>query len=81
MRIKIITKGRWVNHFADAAAEKNRIQDHGRRQNRNRQQEKLAARHHPYRARNSVQFDLGRPFHCDPSMQTHAAAVVNLRSW
>lgn len=29
----------------------------------------------------SVSFDLGRQFHYDPSMQTYAAGISNVRTW
>jgi hypothetical protein len=81
MRTKMVMKGQLVNNCAEAAAAQIEVQAKDSSGNVLQAKKGWPAGTTNIAPGQSVQFDLGRQFHYDPSMQTYAAGIVTVRSW
>ncbi|MES2311820.1 MAG: hypothetical protein V4566_05920 [Pseudomonadota bacterium] len=78
---KMIMKGQLVNNCAEAAAAQIEVQAKDSSGNVLQSKKGWPAGTTNIAPGQSVQFDVGRQFHYDPSMQTYAAGIVSVRSW
>lgn len=81
MGTKMIMKGQLVNNCAEAAAAQIEVQAKDSGGNVLQSKKGWPAGTTNIAPGQSVQFDVGRQFHYDPSMQTYAAGIVSVRSW
>lgn len=81
MSSKMTMKGQLVNHCAEAAAAQIEIQAKDASGNVIASKKGWPAGTTNIGPGQSVEFDLGRQFHYDPSMQTYAAGIASVRAW
>jgi hypothetical protein len=78
---KMIMRGQLVNNCAEPAAAQIEVQAKDSSGNVLQSKKGWPAGTTNIAPGKSVQFDVGRQFHYDPSMQTYAAGIVSVRSW
>lgn len=81
MRSKMVMKGELVNNCAEAAAAQIEVQAKDASGNVLQSKKGWPAGTTNIAPGKSANFDLGRQFHYDPSMQSYTASIVNVRSW
>jgi hypothetical protein len=81
MSSKMTMKGQLVNHCAEAAAAQIEIQAKDASGNVIASKKGWPAGTTNIGPGQSVEFDLGRQFHYEPSMQTYAAGIASVRAW
>lgn len=81
MRSKMVMKGELVNNCAEPAAAQIEVQAKDGSGKVLQDKKGWPAGTTNIAPGKSVQFNLGRQFHYDPSMQTYTARIVTVRSW